>query len=704
MPEVKFGKKDEPSVTLNKSADLLAVRTRSRRSLRAGPVPSSAGAEVSDGQLVMAFPEAGVEVYRVPVGRGARSLDDRKSALRAEPDVRFAGGVLVEPKSGEPVLYTENLFIKFKDDAEPEACRTVIRETGLSIKEELDYAANAFFVAAPEGTGTAVFDTALTLLKRADVEYCHPEVIRERKFKAIAAAQWHLRTTTISGVAINASANVEAAHLIAQGAGVTIAVIDDGIDIDHPEFSSSGKIVAPRDATLQNSDPRPKDPNPQSPDDHGTACAGVACADGNSGASGVAPRARLLPIRLASGLGSQREAAAFKWAADNGADVISCSWGPPDGDWFNPDDPAHTDVFPLPASSKLAIDFATTNGRGGKGCIVLFAAGNGRESVDNDGYASYDRVIAVAACNDRGKQSVYSDFGKAVWCAFPSNDFGRAAFGHPAPLTTGIWTTDRLGTRGYNPGDLAEGDAQGRFTNSFGGTSSACPGAAGVVALILSVNPALTREEVREIMRQCCDKIDPQDGQYDANGRSPRYGFGRLNAEKAVQLARPAPADNVVITRNFNQPLPDLQTVNVALAVGESRPVASLAVQVDIQHTFIGDLIVTLVPPAGLNGGNIRLHNRAGGAAQNLKRTYTTATTPQLAAFNGKNLNGSWKLEVLDAAARDVGTLISYGLELKFPPPDGGDNRNAGGVAAAPVRRVAARKAAAKAARRPARR
>jgi subtilisin family serine protease len=704
MPEVKFGRKDEPSVTLNKSADLLAVRTRSRRSLRAGPVPSSAGAEVSDGHLVMAFPEAGVEVYRVPVGRGVRSLEERKSALRAEADVRFAGGVLVEPRTGEPVLYTENLFIKFKDDAEPEACRAVIREAGLSIKEELGYAANAFFVAAPEGAGTAVFDTALTLLKRADVEYCHPEVIRERRFKAVAPAQWHLKTTTINGVAINASANVEAAHLIAQGAGVTIAVIDDGIDIDHPEFSSSGKVVAPRDATLQSADPRPKDPNPRFPDDHGTACAGVACADGNHGASGVAPRARLLPIRLASGLGSQREAAAFKWAADNGADVISCSWGPPDGDWFDPGDPAHGDVFPLPASSKLAIDFATTNGRGGKGCVVLFAAGNGRESVDNDGYASYERVIAVAACNDRGKQSVYSDFGKAVWCAFPSNDFGRAALNHPVPLTTGIWTTDRLGTRGYNPGDSAEGDVQGSFTNSFGGTSSACPGAAGVAALILSVNPALTREEVREVMRQCCDRIDPQDGQYDANGRSPRYGFGRLNAEKAVQLARPAPADNVVITRNFNQPLPDLQTVEVALAVGESRPVAGLAVQVDIQHTFIGDLIVTLVPPAGLSARNVRLHDRAGGATHDLKRTYSAATTPQLAAFNGKTLKGSWKLEIRDAAARDVGTLVSYGLELKFPPPTSGENRLVEGVPTAPARRVATRRAAGKTARRAARR
>jgi subtilisin family serine protease len=64
----------------------------------------------------------------------------------------------------------------------------------------------------------------------------------------------------------------------------------------------------------------------QDGDNHGTARAGVACANGIEGASGVAPLAKLMPISLADGLGSVREAEAFRWAADNGADVISCSW------------------------------------------------------------------------------------------------------------------------------------------------------------------------------------------------------------------------------------------------------------------------------------------------------------------------------------------------------------------------------------------
>src|SRR5262249_3672086 len=197
-------------------------------------------------------------------------------------------------------------------------------------------------------------------------------------------------------------------------------------------------------------------------------CAGVACADGRFGASGVAPKARLMPLRMPLSLNSQRLADAFVWAADHGADVISNSWGPEDGLWFRPNDPRHSRAVALPDNIRLAIDHAVGNGRGGKGCVILFAAGNGNESVDLDGYASYEKVLAVAACNDRGKRSVYSDFGNAVFCSFPSNDFAYASESRPPPLTPGIWTVDRTGRAGYNPdpdtGQIA-GDPDLKYTN-----------------------------------------------------------------------------------------------------------------------------------------------------------------------------------------------------------------------------------------------
>ncbi len=539
---------------------------------------------------------------------------------------------------------------------------------------------------------------AASLLNRKDVEYCHPELVRPKARRQIAAEQWHLKTTTINGTPVAASANVEAAHQITMGEGATIAVIDDGVDVDHQEFAVAGKIVAPRDATLGTGDPRPKDAAFE--ENHGTACAGVACAAGTDKASGVAPKAKLIPIRLNSALGSQQEAEAFEWAANHGADVISCSWGPQDGAWFNSNDPTHNQKVPIPASTRLAIDYATTKGRNGKGCIVLFAAGNGNESVDNDGYASYERVIAVAACNDRSKRSVYSDFGKAIWCAFPSSDMGHSPFQHPAPLTAGIWTTDRTGSPGYNSGTSSEGDTRGNYTNSFGGTSSACPGAAGVAALVLSVNPALKWQEVRDILKQSCDKIDPQGGNYTAEGWSRFYGYGRLNAETAVKLAKPSTNNRVLISRTFNEPVPDLQTVTVSLDVNDATVVENLIVHLDLDHTYIGDLIVTLMPPSGLAPAKVTLHNRAGGAAKNIKRSYDMMDTKALGSFKGKSLKGAWTLKIQDAEARDEGTLKQFGLELVFG--SGGTRLEGapGNGTGARARRAAAGRARAAAGRR----
>jgi subtilisin family serine protease len=682
MRHVNFGQKGDPGFDLKESPDLIAVRTRSRQPVMgSGPVPQATAREVADGNLVASFPEAGVEVYRVPTA--ARTLDERKRSLRAAPDVRFAGSVLVHPVTNEPVLYTENIYIRFREDLDPEQCEAIIHDAGLTVKETLDFATNAYFVEAPEGTGQRVFDIANELLKRDDVVHCHPELIQRREHKEIFPQQWHLKQTTINNIPVSAHANVDAAHALARGAGVTIAIIDDGVDVEHVEFRGVAKIVASRDVTFATNDARPKSAS----DRHGTPCAGVACANGHDGACGVAPQAALMPIRLMSPLGSIREAQAFRWAADNGADVISCSWGPPDGRWWDPNDPAHNAAWPLPASTRDAIDYAVTNGRQGKGCIVLFAAGNGNESVDLDGYASYERVIAVAACNDRGKRSFYSDFGKAVWCAFPSNDVSSAQ-----PLTPGIWTTDRTGALGYNPGNVQSGDAAGNYTNSFGGTSSACPGAAGVVALVLSANPRLRWNEVRDILRRACDRIDPQGGQYSAEGHSRFYGYGRLNAATAVKLAGAEVAPLITVNKVVMAPIPDLGTAAATLTVSETVPIAKLSVQIRIDHTYIGDLVVTLIPPPGKGLPNTVLHNRAGGSRNRIDRVYDPSTTPGLAAYSGKACDGTWTVQVQDRALADSGTLRQVGLQLT-PAAPGAAPRAELSIAVTPV---AAKKAQAK--------
>lgn len=655
---------------LAESDDLVAVRTHSKNMLsEAGAFMSaslsSAARDVLGQFDVRArFRDAGVEVFRTRRRRGRKEVRDAgRSVLKQEPGVRFAGRVLQDPRSKEPVLYTENLFVKFADKQSQAACLRALKKSGLEIKRRLEYATNAYFVEAPEGIGVEVFGMALELLEEDGTEMCHPELVREARRRTVFNPQWHLKRMTIDGTVVNAHASVEAAWATSEGDGIVIAVIDDGVDLDHEEFSSAGKIVAPLNASAPANSPSRDNPRPGFGENHGTACAGVACADGRVRASGVAPKARLMPIRLASVLGSQAEADSFVHAAQNGADVISCSWGPTDGDWFNPNDPLHFQNVPMPDSTRLAIQFAIDNGRGGKGCVILWAAGNGREDVGNDGYARSDKVIAVAACNDTGTRSVYSDEGDAIWCAFPSNDFEFAPFGQPTPKTTGIWTTDRSGADGYNPGVTSKGDLAGNYTSGFGGTSSACPGAAGVAALVLARNQDLRWDEVKDVLKRSCDQIDQVGGNYNANGHSPFYGYGRLNAKTAVGLAQPAQAAYTAVHKAVQDvDIKDMQTSRLAVEVGDAAAIQDIAISVDIDHTFIGDLIVTIHGPDGA----ATLHNRDGGDKANLNRRYDTVSTPRLAALIGTNPLGTWTLEVSDKARRDVGAIRNFAVELIY--------------------------------------
>ncbi len=538
MYSYTIGGKNGKKISLQESKDRVVVRTRNARSLEDAIVAPESRAALKNFNVELKLPESDVTIFQTDKKQTTNAVRDRaRTSLKKEPELRFAGRVLEDKKSKAPVLYTENIFIKFQDNLTSDECEKFLAKNQLTIAQKMNSSKNSYFVKTPENTGLKVFEIAETLLTKKEVELCHPEILRQLSYKLINPNQWHLKTTIINGQQINANVKADRAHLLTQGENITIAVIDDGVDIDNPEFNIPGKVVSAHDATLNRPDPRPvtNDSN------HGTACAGVATASGIN-ASGVAPKSKLMPIRLRSWLGSINEANAFKWAVDHGADIISCSWGPNDGVWWNPNDPQHTEQAYLMDSTRMAIDDAVTRGRNGLGCVIFFAAGNGNENVKYDGYASYENVIAVAACNDTNKRSVYSDFGDTVWCSFPSDDQGWPEKNHPDPLTKGIYTTDRVGVEGYNP--------NGDYADDFGGTSSACPGAAGTAALILSANPNLTWQQVRDILKDTCEKIDVANGQYDAQGHSHKYGYGKIDAEKAVQRAIALrPADGVGIVK-----------------------------------------------------------------------------------------------------------------------------------------------------------
>jgi len=495
---------------------------------------------IKDRETAEFIPQYNIRVLRTE--RRDRAIE----TLSREPAVDFATPVFRQSRESEDLLLVTNQFIvQFLPDVSLAEIEEYNARFSVEIVRALTYAPNTYVLRAPSGTGGQnALDLANTYFLSGLTLFSHPDFVTRKHFRAVAerarparsrsasvrrgefsSQQWHLDMAKIT----------DAWGITRGDPNIVVAILDDGVDTAHPELA--GKCIWQFDYESHVSDAKPK----LSSDKHGTACAGVAVAAGVK-ASGSAPGCKLIVVRTPSNLGVSDEAKMFQDAVDNGADVISCSWGPGDGTGS---------VDPLPDATRVAIHYCQTNGRGGKGTSVCWAAGNGNELVSNDGYASNSEVMAIAATTSNDTKAWYSDFGPEICICAPSS-------GDTSSGEKGIFTTDRLGAEGYNPGTVAKGDAAGSYYNAFGGTSSATPLVAGVVGLMLSANQALTPSEIREILESTADKVGAS-SDYDTNGHSQFFGFGRVNALAAVQEAKdrasggggggtPAPASQVTIT------------------------------------------------------------------------------------------------------------------------------------------------------------
>lgn len=458
--------------------------------------------------------------------------------------------------------------------------------------------------------------------------------------------QWHLNNDG-QGTGLVAGADVKAEGAWDYTLGsrdVAICIMDDGFDLGHPDFNVTGKIVAPRDFGQGDFDPNPvyEDEN------HGTACAGVALAEQNGiGVVGLAPGCAFMPIRTSSWLSDTSIQQLFQYAIDNNADVISCSWS------------AAAWNFPLSTKMTAIIHKAATQGRRNKkGSIILFAAGNEDRPLDgvkdgqvsHQGFALHPDVIAVAASNSLDLRSDYSNYGpELAICAPTSGSPGR-----------GIVTTDRRGTKGYAASD---------YTYDFGGTSSATPLTAGLAALILSLNPDLTSAEVKRVIMDTADKIDPANGEY-VDGHSVWYGHGRINAQKAVALAAGTGdgggslPEALFMEHRVNKPIPDQGVIEDVITFPLDVVINEIEVSVDIKHTYRGDLRLIL---KSAQGQNIVLVDRSGGSDDNIIQSFRSTDEPGL--FNaviGKSAKGDWSLKIEDLAKQDVGVLTKWGLTISY--------------------------------------
>ncbi|MFN0215384.1 MAG: S8 family serine peptidase [Saprospiraceae bacterium] len=462
-----------------------------------------------------------------------RGIDQKLDALREKPEVSVGTHIwIVDEEDDSPFIPTGYLYIEFKPGTAYEKQQETLESLKLNIRQIVS--SEAYRVSTTPDSPNPV-KCAMLLQKNKIVKIAEPEFLSKPVTGDFLPpsgkyinSQWHhenlgeqIPIIDIPNAVFGtfhfkkgADAKVRAAWRELQSVGsknIKIAVIDTGFDTEHPSLRGDGtKIRNSFNAPNRSADVSPwfqASNGSWGVFSHGTSCAAVAAGawDAN-GVLGAAPNARIIPIKLDI-LTDDAIQKAFEHALLNGADIITCSLGFPK---------------PVPLSTYISnyISQVVRQGRNGKGLPVFVAAGNANPASNNQprqvsDFAAHPDLLCITASNSLDKSSSYTFYGpNAFLCAPTNGDDG-----------VGV-TTATVNANGNS--------LEHSYTSRFGGTSSAAPLTAGVCALILSANPNLTLNEIREIFRLSADKIGSG---YDANGRSPKLGYGRLNALRAVQMA-----------------------------------------------------------------------------------------------------------------------------------------------------------------------
>ncbi|MDA1179216.1 MAG: S8 family serine peptidase, partial [Planctomycetota bacterium] len=486
--------------------------------------------------------------------------------------------------------------------------------------------------------------------------------------------QWHLQNNGQTGGSPGSDINVTDVWDTYTGTGVIIGIVDDGLEIAHPDLEDRIEDGLSLDLTGVPLDPADEDPTPEADGDgHGTAVAGVAAASqGNLiGGVGAAFGASLAGIRIPF---DNRLTDAVVSAAltrlPNRIDIYNNSWG----EVLNGRLSRSVDPLTLAALEGTA-------GRNGLGSIFVFAAGNDRQQNSDVNYSvltNSRHSIAVGAINDDGIQTSYSRPGASLFIATYSGDGAL-----------GITTTDLVGERGYN---TSAEEAEGDYTDTFGGTSSAAPLLSGGIALVLQANPGLSRRDVQHILAKSAVKTDDFDEDWVTNGAglhvNHKYGFGSFDAQAATTLAQSwtnvaaEKSINIKSAAGLNIAIPDNNTRGITSSilvdsgivdgqfVNRDMSVEWVEVIPKIDHAIRGDLELVLRSPSGTESvlARQRGKNDAGGYSN---WVFTTNRNW------GETSLGEWTLTARDLASGAAGTLTSwemniYGTEVPQVPIVGG--------------------------------
>ncbi|MDP7063070.1 MAG: S8 family serine peptidase [Planctomycetota bacterium] len=425
-------------------------------------------------------------------------------------------------------------------------------------------------------------------------------------------SQWHLLNTqnTIADVNIEGAWNAGIT-----GAGQVIGIVDGGVQLSHPDLNDNYNSAASRSGGSSS---------------HGTSCAGVSAAEANNGRGGVGAAYDAEWSNLYYG-SSSTTATNFGHRNDLN-DIKTNSWGP----WDN------GTISYMSSAERSALENAVFNGRGGLGTVFCWAAGNGgtADRVEYDPYASSRLTLAIGAIGDSDTRSYYNERGSSM-----------TVVAHSSGNNRGIYTT----TSGSS------------YTSNFGGTSSSSPLGAGVVALILDANPALTWRDVTGVLIESARKNNPGHSNWmtNATGRdiSIDYGFGAIDADDAVQTAlnwtnygaeQSASSGQV----NVNQSIPDNNNsgLNRTVSIANDFIIESVELKMNVDHNYVGDLYIRLVAPSGT--GSVLTHVR-----NDSTDDYNNFIFTSLRPF-GESSMGDWTVEISDRDSGTTGTWENFTLTV----------------------------------------
>ncbi len=426
----------------------------------------------------------------VPNGhRTASGIEAAVATLAGNPAIDFVSPVF-EDSHGDPLIITPDLLIGFVEDVPPKQAEAFLESWVDGVIKDRDFSnmPGVYRMTVNSRNGFEVLSLANTLATQPEIKFAESDMMMTARRMLIPNDNyfntlWGLHNTGQSGGTADMDMDaVEAWDVTTGDPSIEVLILDDGIQQDHPDLNQ----VTGWDFTGHGTDGGPHNEC----DNHGTAVAGCVSAVINNsiGVVGSAPGCKVKAAKYSvantpcDGAGSfliSWLVSAINWSQTSGARVTNNSNG-------------------FDSSSTVTTKYETTRDAG----VVHFAA-SGNESDNSPSYpANLPTVVAVGAVNRHGNRASFSNWGPGL------------AFSAPG---VSVGTTDRTGTDGEVASDYDWVD----------GTSFASPYAAGVAALILSVDDSLTPDEVEDLMEETC--TDLGDTGYDTE-----YGWGLVNAYAAL--------------------------------------------------------------------------------------------------------------------------------------------------------------------------